>query len=370
MDKEESPNKGKKKDNTKVDKKFLWAHGITPPCKNIRKRRFRKTLKKKNVEAPEIEKEVKRLLRIDNDAVKVDFEIINEEVDKQYSDGSQSKDNTVEAGDDSRDVSLTEDSKHLADVSSRRGGDHQASSDLDEDDGAMHLPMSSTIENVGEHDIFGEEVSSSSDDDNTANSRLNDLDDNSRLSADDTRMTTFSAAGGAETNQSRSILDDNNTTKHDDQHVNEFPKKLFSNTKSFYKDENSFQSQKDGFLGRDLSGNSQSMPANFTDEQGQNRAGNNNNNNNDNNSISEDDVSNEVGGSGSQLTQLQIEQKILNLRTRLREAKAQYAQKSQEISSIQNATLRHRMQETLDNLASEIVEQELEIKDLESIAES
>lgn len=58
---EESPNKNKKKDPNKVDKKYLWPHGITPPCKNIRKRRFRKTLKKKFVEAPEIEKEVRTL---------------------------------------------------------------------------------------------------------------------------------------------------------------------------------------------------------------------------------------------------------------------------------------------------------------------
>lgn len=54
---EESPAK-RKKDPHKVDKKFLWPHGITPPLKNVRKRRFRKTLKKKYVEAPEIEKEV------------------------------------------------------------------------------------------------------------------------------------------------------------------------------------------------------------------------------------------------------------------------------------------------------------------------
>lgn len=65
---EDSPQK-KKKDPNKVEKKYLWPHGITPPAKNVRKRRFRKTLRKKYVEAPEIEKEVKRLLRIDNDAV-------------------------------------------------------------------------------------------------------------------------------------------------------------------------------------------------------------------------------------------------------------------------------------------------------------
>ncbi|CAG5037067.1 unnamed protein product [Parnassius apollo] len=78
---EETPPKNKKKDPYKVDKKFLWPHGITPPTKNVRKRRFRKTLKKKYVEAPEIEKEVKRLLRADNEAVSVTWEVIKEEDD-------------------------------------------------------------------------------------------------------------------------------------------------------------------------------------------------------------------------------------------------------------------------------------------------
>ena len=48
----------KKKDPNKVDKKYLYPHGISPPLKNCRKRRFRKTLRKKYVQAPEIEKEV------------------------------------------------------------------------------------------------------------------------------------------------------------------------------------------------------------------------------------------------------------------------------------------------------------------------
>ncbi|XP_032515234.2 transcription initiation factor TFIID subunit 7-like [Danaus plexippus] len=76
---EESPTKNKKKDPLKVDKKFLWAHGITPPTKNVRKRRFRKTLRKKCTEGPEIEKEVKRLLRADNEAVSFTWEVIKEE---------------------------------------------------------------------------------------------------------------------------------------------------------------------------------------------------------------------------------------------------------------------------------------------------
>lgn len=76
---EESTSKNKKKDPNKVDKKFLYPHGITPPTKNARKRRFRKTLKKKCAEAPEIEKEVKRLLRADNEAVSVTWEVVEEE---------------------------------------------------------------------------------------------------------------------------------------------------------------------------------------------------------------------------------------------------------------------------------------------------
>ncbi|GBP22782.1 Transcription initiation factor TFIID subunit 7 [Eumeta japonica] len=76
---EETPIKNKKKDPYKVDKKFLWPHGITPPTKNVRKRRFRKTLKKKYVEAPEIEKELKRLLRVDHEADSFTWEVIKEE---------------------------------------------------------------------------------------------------------------------------------------------------------------------------------------------------------------------------------------------------------------------------------------------------
>lgn len=60
-DEEEKTKVFKKKEPNKVDKKYLWPHGITPPLKNVRKRRFRKTLRKKYVEAPEIEKEVQLL---------------------------------------------------------------------------------------------------------------------------------------------------------------------------------------------------------------------------------------------------------------------------------------------------------------------
>jgi transcription initiation factor TFIID subunit 7 len=103
----------KPRKHNKVDKKYLHPHGITPPLKNVRKRRFRKTLKNKvrkgNVPCvcfykaamglefyqPEIltlqeeymdqaaiEREVRRLLRDDYEADHVSWEVVDEEEDK------------------------------------------------------------------------------------------------------------------------------------------------------------------------------------------------------------------------------------------------------------------------------------------------
>ncbi|KAL6480108.1 hypothetical protein MHYP_G00111410 [Metynnis hypsauchen] len=74
--------KSKKKDKDK-DKKFIWNHGITCPLKNTRKRRFRKTAKKKYIESPDVEKEVKRLLSTDSEAVSVRWEVIAEDETKE-----------------------------------------------------------------------------------------------------------------------------------------------------------------------------------------------------------------------------------------------------------------------------------------------
>ncbi|KAJ8670654.1 hypothetical protein QAD02_001913 [Eretmocerus hayati] len=143
---EESPIRQKKKDPFKVDKKFLWPHGITPPTKNVRRRRFRKTLKKKYVEAPEIEKEVKRLLRVDNEAVNVKWEVICEDED-------QTKPNIVSSS---------------GTVLPKR----------------EHINDTSQSVDVAEHDIFGEAVSDSEDDDEETHINVMELDENSRISVD------------------------------------------------------------------------------------------------------------------------------------------------------------------------------------------
>ena len=128
-----------KKGKDGKDKKFIWPHGITPPLKNVRKKRFRKTLKKKYVDFPEIEKEVKRLFRQDNEAIQVRYEVVN--ADDEMKNDSKTNINSPATGGNS-----------------------------------------GTGFDVGEHDIFGDVVSSSDEED----TRVPDSDDGSRLSITNT----------------------------------------------------------------------------------------------------------------------------------------------------------------------------------------
>ncbi|VDK43561.1 unnamed protein product [Taenia asiatica] len=58
------------------NREFQYLHGITPPLKNVLRRRFRKTRKKRSVDMPQIEKEVKNLLRTDLQADCVTWEVV------------------------------------------------------------------------------------------------------------------------------------------------------------------------------------------------------------------------------------------------------------------------------------------------------
>nr|KAG5685845.1 hypothetical protein BaRGS_014305 [Batillaria attramentaria] len=87
----ESP---KKKDK---DRRYLCNQGITPPLKNVRKRRFRKTLKKKYMDQPELEKEVRRLFRYDAEAIDVKWEVLAED-EKPLSDADQTSGHVEASG--------------------------------------------------------------------------------------------------------------------------------------------------------------------------------------------------------------------------------------------------------------------------------
>ncbi|CAG5108716.1 Similar to Taf7: Transcription initiation factor TFIID subunit 7 (Drosophila melanogaster) [Cotesia congregata] len=132
----------------------------------------RKTLKKKYVEAPEIEKEVKRLLRVDNDAVDVKWEVICEDEDSTKP-NKISNSGTVKG---KRDAS-----------------------------------GSSQNVDVAEHLIFGEAVSDSEDEDEETNINV-ELDETSRISADsrvsdsNSMQVGFSERSGQDTNTCSELL--------------------------------------------------------------------------------------------------------------------------------------------------------------------
>lgn len=334
----ESPNKNKKKDPNKVDKKYLWPHGITPPCKNVRKRRFRKTLKKKNVETPEIEKEVKHLLRTDNEAVRVEYEIINEE-DKPHDEMDQSDIKPYnEADEDLQDDTMHASDKTINESTSQR----EINVESDDDETSTFDTHRAPNMGVAAHDIFGEEVSTTDDEDepqlpgNDSRQQRHELEESSRLSADDSRMSDFfgaTSSGGANASSSGIKMEHN-----------EFSKSMFGRETSSPK------------LSAAGSSSNLAAPSGFYDNQMISKR-------------EEFENMEFMDDPQPQYTQQQIHEKINQLTRQISELKAQQSQKSTEIASIQNATLKQRMQETLDNLYTQVIERELELKDFENMLE-
>ncbi|PAA53967.1 hypothetical protein BOX15_Mlig026986g9, partial [Macrostomum lignano] len=64
---------------TAEERMHQWDHGLTPPLRNVRRRRFRRVLRNRSMDMPELEKEVKRLLKNDMEAADVKWEVLTEE---------------------------------------------------------------------------------------------------------------------------------------------------------------------------------------------------------------------------------------------------------------------------------------------------
>lgn len=284
---EESPSKNKKKDPNKVDKKFLHPHGVTPPLKNVRRRRFRKTLKKKYVEAPEIEKEVKRLLRVDNEAVSVKWEVITEDEDTSTKPSSKNDDQPTT-------------SKHKGKAKDRNTN-HDTTADGENE-------TQGTSRDVAEHDIFGGEVSDSDEED--TNIKMIDIDETSRLSADD----------------SRSRMSDSNSLQYhggSDKLTTEFSQSMFNSSA----DSPTFRQHQGGEY--------------FEQE-------------------------NDFLVPQSSQESRDVNVRVNELEQQVTELKQQKIQKELEISSIENETLRKRLQDNLDSLVDQIRDKEAEIQHLQS----
>lgn len=289
---EESPVRQKKKDPYKVDKKFLWPHGITPPTKNVRRRRFRKTLKKKYVEAPEIEKEVKRLLRVDNDAVNVKWEVICEDED-QTKPSKVSSSGTVKT--------------------KKENINGNTSQSLD----------------VAEHDIFGEAVSDSEDDDEEANINVMELDENSRLSAD-SRVSDSNSMQATYSERSS-----NNATNNSGL-VTEFSKEMFQNDNICDAEgDKPIQTTPTKVPKLEQFHSEYIMPEDFSESPSV--------------SMSKDS----------------LQTRLATLHAELAELRQRRQQQEIEIANIENVKLRQRFQEILDNLLTLEMQKVQEIQDLE-----
>lgn len=78
---------------------YSFPHGLTPPLKHVRQRRFRKKLSKRAIE--EVEREVERLLEIDATAEDVQYEVVdNREMEVESDAGTQDID-IDDSGDES-----------------------------------------------------------------------------------------------------------------------------------------------------------------------------------------------------------------------------------------------------------------------------
>jgi TATA-binding protein-associated factor Taf7 len=83
---------GKKSGNEPggLSKKYQWPSGITAPLKNVRKKRFRKLVRKKAFDYEEIVRELKQLFIEDREAIKTEYEVVyldkdpDDESDEDY----------------------------------------------------------------------------------------------------------------------------------------------------------------------------------------------------------------------------------------------------------------------------------------------
>ena len=148
---------------------LLWPHGITPPMKNVRRRRFRKPLRKT---VTDVGFEVERLLEADEAAISVKVVPIYDEVNSD-DDGESSKDvgsNGNNAGRMTIRLSSSGAAKPLAERQDQHdGGDIHVDDDEDEygsSSVSTPVPASAPARNGGDSEDNEEEGEDDEDDEN------------------------------------------------------------------------------------------------------------------------------------------------------------------------------------------------------------
>jgi transcription initiation factor TFIID subunit 7 len=126
-------------------KNWQWPHGLTPPLHQVRKRRFRKRISNRTIEA--VEEEVERLLRLDKESVATQFELFEPHARDESEEAQEDMDIDMDMDMDAEgevDMSVVQESIELADVDEmarlmameleKDDFDHDADADADGED--------------------------------------------------------------------------------------------------------------------------------------------------------------------------------------------------------------------------------------------
>lgn len=240
--------------------------------------------------------QVKRLLRADNEAVKCSWDLVTD--DQEEHKNIQSLQHEMGIMADSSEPGTSK-KKHKPD---RHGGANSDSQQIARD-----------------IDIFGEDLSTSEDEDERHNVNV-ELDETSRLSADDSRMSDYSM------NESGS----GHAHGQDHRLVTEFNKNMFQHSPK---------------------SNVSSAMGHHTPPQQRNY---------------DRHESDDSEFSTPQMSQDSINMRIAELQRQLNDLRNQRYQKELEISSIENQALRQRLQDSLDNIVRQILDREIELQELQA----
>ncbi|KAK0423582.1 hypothetical protein QR680_008222 [Steinernema hermaphroditum] len=138
----------------KREKQFQYPHGLTPPMKNARKRRFRKTKKKKYVDVPDLDRELKRLLRSDMEASTVRWEVINPEEEINNVDRRTTAAAPSSQSSESQDI---EADQSAADTSDLKEDDPEVDEDQEQETNIYH-DLLGALSSSSEEETEGDDI--------------------------------------------------------------------------------------------------------------------------------------------------------------------------------------------------------------------
>ena len=370
-------------------RKYQWSHGITPPLKNVRRKRFRKIVRKKTVDYADIEKEVKQLFRADRDAVKIDYEVTFVDADSaEFLDEDEQVNDLMKSNDEysSQDENtinksfLNDDQKSQKATTTSRTEKQPKSSKTGDNDAKKTTFKSKEIieESNMSSEMYDESSMMKSNqnyDENTTNNGYNDEDESNMSNINDKSLGTnnnnrtnfknlfVKQVIGDISSSSEEDEDDAKTKNEDDD------EDLENKSKEIGQDES--DSNLEPTVIPKTSFNDTNDNTEF-DEMDDSESNNNNNNNNNNNkdiedlSISSTSSSSSSNSSNKSSDKNELKEKLNRLMEELDQIKSERKRREDEINAIPNPALRKHLQSRLNNLIEDENKKMDEIEELKS----